>query len=38
LFDPSWLVIRALAVARLIAVVGASVKPPHASDVSAPAA
>jgi stearoyl-CoA desaturase (delta-9 desaturase) len=37
-FDPSWLVIRALAVARLIAVVGAAVKPPHASDVPAPAA
>jgi hypothetical protein len=36
-FDPSWLVIRALAVTRLI-ILGTCVKLPHASDVAAPVA
>jgi stearoyl-CoA desaturase (delta-9 desaturase) len=37
-FDPSWPVIRALAIARLIVVVGAVAKLPGASERAAPAA
>jgi stearoyl-CoA desaturase (delta-9 desaturase) len=36
-FDPSWPVIRALAITRLIDIVGACVKRPTAADVAAPA-
>ena len=37
-FDPSWLVIRALAIARLIVIVGASVKLAHTAEVVTPTA
>lgn len=37
-FDPSWLVIRALAITRLIVIVGTCVKLPGASDVAPPVA
>jgi stearoyl-CoA desaturase (delta-9 desaturase) len=36
-FDPSWPLIRALAITRLIDIVGACVKRPTAADVAAPA-
>jgi stearoyl-CoA desaturase (Delta-9 desaturase) len=36
-FDPSWLVIRAFTLARLIVIVGPSIKPPGTSEVAAPA-
>ena len=36
-FDPSWVVIRALAIARLIVIVGTSIRLSSVSDVAAPA-
>jgi stearoyl-CoA desaturase (delta-9 desaturase) len=36
-FDPSWLVIRTLAIARLIQILGSSGKLPHASEGAVPA-
>jgi len=36
-FDPSWVVIRALAIARLIVIVGTSIRLSSVSDVAVPA-